>query len=213
MSKRSEKRKLAPYYQQELATSRAWKVAHREQIKRARAEHYQKNKDKELAMARAWRAANPELNKSIKAKSDQQYRINNGERLREYKQRQKPRRNLLQRQRYHADVNFNIEKRLRNSMEQSIRRLGISKATSFIKLLGCTVEELMAHIEKQFRPGMTWENRRTWHIDHKKPCAAFNLTDPDEQIACFHFSNLQPLWAIENFRKGAKWPVSETKTA
>lgn len=51
---------------------------------------------------------------------------------------------------------------------------------------------------------MTWENHgmRGWHIDHKRPCSSFDLSDPAQQCACFHFSNLQPLWATENLRKG-----------
>jgi hypothetical protein len=57
----------------------------------------------------------------------------------------------------------------------------------------------------RFRPGMTWENYGpVWHVDHIKPCAKFDLTDPDQQRACFHFSNLQPLFADENLRKGGR---------
>jgi hypothetical protein len=45
-----------------------------------------------------------------------------------------------------------------------------------------------------------------WHIDHIVPCESFDLTDPAQQGQCFHFSNLQPLWARENLRKGTKKP-------
>jgi len=73
-----------------------------------------------------------------------------------------------------------------------------------LDLLGCTVEELRAHLEKQFKRGMSWSNYGRWHIDHIRPCASFDLTDPEQQRICFHYSNLQPLWAEENMRKGAK---------
>jgi hypothetical protein len=63
---------------------------------------------------------------------------------------------------------------------------------------------LMAHLESQFLPGMSWANRRLWHIDHQRPCASFNLTNPAQQHACFHFSNLRPLWAADNLAKGAR---------
>ena len=54
---------------------------------------------------------------------------------------------------------------------------------------------------------MTWQNYGDgWHIDHIHPCAAFDLTDPEQQKACFHWSNLQPLWAIDNFRKSSFLP-------
>ncbi len=51
---------------------------------------------------------------------------------------------------------------------------------------------------------MTWDNYGKWQIDHKIPCASFDLTDPEQQKSCFHFSNLQPLWAKDNNSKGAK---------
>ena len=55
---------------------------------------------------------------------------------------------------------------------------------------------------------MTWENhgRYGWHIDHIMPCSSFDLTDPEQQKKCFHYTNLQPLWAHENMSKGAKIP-------
>lgn len=81
---------------------------------------------------------------------------------------------------------------------------GTRKATSSEVLIGCSFSELRAHLENQFskRPGMSWETRCFWHIDHIKPCASFDLTDAEQQKKCFHFSNLQPLWAIENLQKG-----------
>ena len=63
----------------------------------------------------------------------------------------------------------------------------------------------MEHIEKQFKPGMTWERYGEWHVDHIRPCASFDLTDPEQQTICFNYENLQPLWAIDNMKKGAKW--------
>jgi putative phage-type endonuclease len=59
-------------------------------------------------------------------------------------------------------------------------------------------------LETKFKEGMTWENHGEWHIDHIKPCASFNLLDDYEQKKCFHYKNLQPLWATENLRKGDK---------
>jgi len=65
----------------------------------------------------------------------------------------------------------------------------------------------VAHIEKQFKPGMNWENYSLygWHIDHIRPCASFDLTKEEEIQKCFHYSNLQPLWAEENLKKAATW--------
>jgi len=73
-------------------------------------------------------------------------------------------------------------------------------------LIGCTVQELRDHLEFQFRESMSWDNcgRNGWEIDHIIPCSSFDLTDPEQQKRCFHFSNLQPLWSEENLRKGNK---------
>jgi len=71
-------------------------------------------------------------------------------------------------------------------------------------LLGCTIPEFRQYIMQQFITGMTWENQGLWHLDHKQPCAAWDLTKPDEQASCFHYSNHQPLWAKDNLSKGAK---------
>lgn len=84
---------------------------------------------------------------------------------------------------------------------------GAYKVATTMKLLGCSVDFLREHLEKQFLPGMSWENygRAGWHMDHIKPCDSFSdLSDPAQQRECFHFSNLQPLWAIDNIKKGNK---------
>ena len=77
---------------------------------------------------------------------------------------------------------------------------------SWQDLVPYTLEELMAHLERQFLPGMTWENRGKWHIDHVVPLASFNFTSPDdpEFRAAWALTNLRPLWAKDNIRKSAK---------
>ena len=70
-----------------------------------------------------------------------------------------------------------------------------------MELIGCSTSELMIHLESKFKEGMTWENHGEWHIDHIKAIAKFNLLNDDEQKKCFHWSNLQPLWAEENIVK------------
>lgn len=51
---------------------------------------------------------------------------------------------------------------------------------------------------------MSWDNYGERHVDHIKPCAKFDLSKPDEQRACFHYTNLQPLWAKDNIAKGCR---------
>lgn len=80
---------------------------------------------------------------------------------------------------------------------------GISKLKSTEVLTGCSYEQLRLHLESLFLPNMTWDNYGEWHIDHIRPCASFDLSDPRQQIECFHYTNLQPLWAKDNLSKGA----------
>ena len=75
----------------------------------------------------------------------------------------------------------------------------ISESTK--KLLGCSIEFLKQHLESQFTDGMNWANYGKWHIDHILPCASFDKSKPEEQSKCFNYSNLQPLWALDNMCK------------
>lgn len=81
---------------------------------------------------------------------------------------------------------------------------GKKKCGSAVKDLGCTVQELKAHLEALFQPGMSWSNYGQWHLDHKKPLASFDLTDRVQLLQACHFSNLQPLWALDNLMKSDK---------
>jgi hypothetical protein len=67
----------------------------------------------------------------------------------------------------------------------------------------------MAHLEAQFLPGMTWENQGKWHVDHIKPLASYDLTDPDEQKGAFHWLNLRPLWGLDNSAKGHRYDPAD----
>jgi hypothetical protein len=79
------------------------------------------------------------------------------------------------------------------------------KAESSLCLTGCkSWHEVKNHLESKFEKGMSWENMGEWHIDHIKPCSSFDLTDPEEQKRCFHYTNLQPLWAKDNLSKSDK---------
>lgn len=87
------------------------------------------------------------------------------------------------------------------------------KSTSTIELLGCPLSVAKSHIESQFKEGMSWENHGEWHIDHIKPCASYDLTLAEEQKKCFHYTNLQPLWAADNLAKSDKLPTQRTDNA
>lgn len=82
------------------------------------------------------------------------------------------------------------------------------KSCSAVKDLGCTVSELRQHLESKFQIGMSWDNYGVygWHIDHVIPLSSFDLTDQEQFKKACHYTNLQPLWAIDNIKKGNKIP-------
>lgn len=100
-----------------------------------------------------------------------------------------------------------IAERLRNSLKRGIK--GIKKSASTEQLLGCSFEFLKTYLESKFFPGMNWDNVSMWHIDHIRPCSSFDLTIESEQRECFHYTNLQPLWAKDNIAKGARWAAQQ----
>jgi hypothetical protein len=98
---------------------------------------------------------------------------------------------------------FRLECNLRTRLRHAVRETVKSART--VELIGCTIPELRAHLEKQFTDGMTWANYGKWHVDHIRPCKSFELSDPEQQRICFHYSNLQPLWAKDNHEKSGRW--------
>jgi len=93
---------------------------------------------------------------------------------------------------------------IRSRMNDFAKRGWGSEKTE--KLLGCTFKELKIHLEKQFKPDMTWNNYGFygWHIDHFRPLSSFNLKNSKERKRAWHYTNLQPLWMKENLQKHTK---------
>ena len=53
--------------------------------------------------------------------------------------------------------------------------------------------------------GMNFNNYGDWELDHIKPLTKYDLTDENEIRECFHYSNIQPLWKIDNRKKYNKF--------
>lgn len=109
------------------------------------------------------------------------------------------------------DPSYRLLCNLRPRLARAIKAQGSTKDSTTMKLVGCSVGELISHLEPQFTDGMTWENYGEWHVDHMRPCASFDLTIDTEQEKCFHYTNLQPLWAEDNLRKSDKYPFTRNK--
>lgn len=174
------------------ASCARWNKENAERKKAKNAEWRASNADRIRETNRAWAQANPERLKQAKM---QWLKINHAHHRKyraEWYQKRK------------TDPAFSIISRLRSRMGIALTKMGAVKASTTMRLVGCSPDQLMAHIQAQFLPGMSWENRNEWHIDHIRPCASFDMLDPEQQQACFHYTNLRPLWASDNLRKGAK---------
>jgi hypothetical protein len=78
-----------------------------------------------------------------------------------------------------------------------------NKGGSAVRDLGCSIAEFKNYIEFLFAPGMGWNNWGAWHLDHVRALARFDLTDPAQCAVALHWTNYQPLWAVDNLRKGS----------
>jgi hypothetical protein len=94
--------------------------------------------------------------------------------------------------------------KLANNLRRRLYKVlkGFNKSAHTMELIGCSIDHLITHLEKQFKTGMTWDNYGQWHVDHIKPLTSFNLDEPEQQRCACHYTNLQPLWADENKSKG-----------
>jgi hypothetical protein len=89
---------------------------------------------------------------------------------------------------YRNTLHFKIKDNMRRRIRTALKKDNGKKTQRTMKLVGCTVEELKQHIEKQFKPGMSWKKRHLFHIDHIIPCASFDLTKLSQQKKCFHYT-------------------------
>ena len=151
---------------------------------------YKENKKKIQTQHKKWIKENKELIRIQQRK----YRKNNKKNLSKL-------RSIYRLKRYNEDIEYKLKNNLRSRLTSALN--GTAKISTTLKLLDCTIEELKNHLQSQFKKGMNWNNHNIhgWHIDHIKPCSKFDLSKSDEQYKCFHYSNLQPLWAEENWKK------------
>ena len=194
-------------------TAKLWREKNKEKILQKKKEYYLKNKEKKKEYIlqnkekiKQYRKEYILQNKEKIKQYAKEYYLKNKEERKEYYLKNKEyiirRDNKYQKERKKIDPVFKLIKTIRIRILHALKRN--SKSNSTIKLLGCSVEECWKHLESKFQPGMTRENHGKWHIDHIIPCASFDLRCPVQQLTCFHYSNLQPLWAEQNLSKGAK---------
>ena len=185
----------------------------REYMRQYRAAHREKTNAQRRASNAANRVAIAERRRGYSAANKEKISLRNkayiaanrekiAEQKRAYNADNRARRAAKNRARYAADPQFRIGTAIRARMRRALR--GQLKTGSAIGLLGCSVAEAVAHLERQFAPGMSWANHGAWQIDHILPFDAFDLTDAAQLAQVCHYSNLQPLWALENRLKSNK---------
>ena len=165
-------------------------AAYREKDKARLSAYHTANRDKITARKAAYHAAN----RAEIAAYQAAYRA-----LPDVKARRNARRNARRK----TDPLFAFQSRLRARTHKAFNRIGKSKPALTEELLGCAWEKAKAYIEKQFAPGMSWENRSEWHIDHVIPLAS--AYDEYTTMMLCHFTNLKPLWKRENSSKNDAW--------
>jgi hypothetical protein len=169
---------------------------------------YLKNRELLLLKAKKYRDKNKELLKTKRQKYKGKYKYDTKELTKIWREKNKHKvkeySKFYNKHKRKITLKSKIGIRLRKRLNRAINK---GKKGSAIKDLGCTVEFLIKHLESKFQPGMTWKNHGLygWHIDHIRPLSSFDLTDLEQLKKACHYTNLQPLWAKDNLKKGRKY--------
>lgn len=149
----------------------------------------QNNRQKRQEGSRNWRKNNPEKATASVIK----WQKNNPEKVKAYKKTGYERQYGTPR----GKLNICISSAIRKSL------YGNKSGRHWESLVEYTLDQLTAHLEAQFLPGMAWKNYGKWHIDHRIPISAFNFEAPEDIDfkQCWALRNLRPLWAVDNIRK------------
>lgn len=172
-------------------------------------EYYKKNKSKILHANKKWKIDNQEqwarymkeYRMSVKTlEYNKNYRDTHKEQTLKYAKKWRIKK-------YNNDIKFQLNVRLSNAIYTSI--FGNKNGRHWETLVDYTLDQLISHLEKQFKPNMSWENYglHGWHIDHIRPIASFNFNSPEDEEfkQCWALENLQPLWSEQNWKKSDKW--------
>lgn len=175
-----------------------------------------KNPEKRAAENKAYRKRNPEKVRARKKRWNKANPDPEGQHTRYIRWKNKnpdkyKAAYTIQNEKQEADPVRRLYNRVRANVSSALRFHRCLKSVRTLALIGLpTWEDFKAHLEQKFQPGMTWDNHGQgpgkWNIDHIRPCKNFlDLSDPEQQKQAWHYTNLQPLWWIDNMKKGAKY--------
>ena len=158
--------------------------------------NYPKYRDKKLQTSKAWYQENKEHRKQYL----KEYRTKNIDKIRETKRN-------YERHKKATDPLYKLISNFRTAIYIVLKENNLQKYAHYFDILGYTPEDLILHLEKQFNDGMNWDNYGEWHIDHIKPISSFifESSEDEEFKRCWSLDNLQPMWGIENIKKGNKF--------
>ena len=155
----------------------------------------EKNKEYMSVKSKKWYKQNKEHRKQYL----KEYREKNIDKIREVKRN-------YERTRKSKDPLYKLINNFRTAIYQVLKENNIQKNGHYFDILQYTPDELIIHLENQFKEGMTWDNYGEWHVDHIKAIASYNIQEigDSEFMECWSLENLQPLWGEENIRKGSR---------
>lgn len=158
-------------------------------------EGFIKNKDIHVSMCKEchkfWRKCHHLKDPNYARKRDKEWQKQNREKLNSHRVNRRKK-----------DYLFNIKERLISKLSAALKYKNWKKNDSITKSVGCDPEFLCKYIESKFKPGMDWNNRHLWHIDHRIPLSSAKTVE--ELLKLNHYTNLQPLWAEDNLKKSNK---------
>jgi hypothetical protein len=140
-----------------------------------------------------------EQNKEHRKEYLKEYRENNVDKIRQIKRD-------YERNRKARDPLYKLISNFRTAIYTVLKESNVDKYGHYFDILQYTPEQLILHLELQFKDTMSWDNYGEWHVDHKLPITHFNISEmgDEEFMRCWSLDNLQPMWGIENIRKSNK---------
>lgn len=189
----------------------AWNIKNAAAMKDYRSRYNLANAETRREKIQKFTKEHPELVKEWRKRSKIKCRARNLEWQRAYNARTKERRKQYNRSRIENDPMFRLRRALEARIRIAVKKKYGKKARKTMSLVGCDIPFLRTYIESRFKEGMSWTNygygADRWNIDHVIPCSRFDLSQSGEQQQCFHYSNLQPLWHVDNRNKSDSIPL------
>jgi hypothetical protein len=155
----------------------------------------EKNKDNVREYVKTWNEKNKEHRKQYL----KEYREKNIDSIRKTKR-------VYEKNRKSSDPLYKLISNFRTAIYQVLKESNVEKNRHYFDILQYTPEELIIHLESQFKDAMSWDNYGEWHVDHKLPITSFNIEEMGDKefMKCWALENLQPMWGEENIRKSNK---------